>query len=146
MGYYSEVRCLIYGQPDTLQAFITTHQLIFSSPAFEHFKANLTMYPMENTNDAGEPETLHVLDLNSNGRIWKWNTSFPDVGSWIELMADVRDQADIQYEFARIGEGDGDSMDIETESSELNLELLYVARPTVEVNVPGQGENIPLNL
>lgn len=135
MGYRSQVRCLIYGTKDQLDAFVITHQLILSSPAFTHFKESLTRYSLKYSN-----KEYHCLDLY--GDYWKWYPEYSDVQSWEALMKDAS-EVGLNYEFLRIGEGDGDQQDVETDRS-FNAEyLLQIGRPTIEENFEKQ-EEIPL--
>lgn len=148
MGYRSEVRSLIYGPPDQMDVFITTHRLILSSEVFRHFKENLryykTKYHQYTTGPKGnlidDFQDVNILDLSGDG--WKWYDSYEDVKSWASLLADACDQ-DLQYEFIRIGEGDGNDMDIERESSPDSLGFLSVNTPSISEEIMA-GEELPL--
>jgi hypothetical protein len=124
MGYRSQVRCLIYGTKDNLDAYITEASLINGSTVLLEFKEALSRYTTKAEiygENKSEVVTLHVLDLY--GDDWKWYESYPDVQAWMKLMHESV-EADLQYEFIRVGENDDD---IERHSSEEQLFLLSLS-------------------
>lgn len=141
MGYRSEVRCLIYGPKDKLNLFLTTQALFENTTVFRDFKDSLERYTIE-TKDYidGKPVdvTYHVLDLY--GDSWKWYPGYPDVDAWHQFIEAAEYEGELEVEFIRIGEEDGD---IERINSPDNSGLLYVSTPTIR-NDFDKGEIIPL--
>jgi hypothetical protein len=136
MGYYSEVRCIIYGAKVEMQAFITAQALVFSSPVFREFKGSLSLYAtLVGTSD--DLTELCVLDLY--GDYWKWYKGNEDVKAWTAFMNEA-EEAGLDYEFVRIGEDEGD---IERSSTENTKCLLYVSTPTIQDDI-NKGEDLPL--
>jgi hypothetical protein len=132
MGYRSQVRCLIYGEPDKLNALIVKHQLeggkIFDSwfaDSLKRYTAVRHRYNAEKSaampkDDGGAQRAVwddvevEVLDLQ--GDDWKWYPNYDDVIAWEEFMRSA-DEFDCSFEFVRIGE---DTTDIEQESNVLD--------------------------
>lgn len=127
MGYRSQVRGVIYGEPDKLQAFITKAMLEGCS-ALTHFADDLRRYrsvrriydheatALQQPNHNGgrtlqfKLVPIEVLDLR--GDDWKWYEDYPDVRAWHDLMAEAPEFG-LNYEFMRIGE---ETADIEEQS------------------------------
>ena len=140
MGYRSQVRCIIYGTKDNLDAYITEASLITGSPVFREFKESLTRYTTTvyySRLNGPEKEIIHVLDLY--GDDWKWYEDYPNVQAWIKFMEES-EEADLQYEFIRVGENNDD---IERHSSEENEGLLSVSVSIHDTT--DKIEDIPLN-
>ncbi len=140
MGYRSEVRCLIYGEPEKMNAFIITHQLILSSSIFRDFKENLIRYSIKVDvlpNDDRKTRTLQVLDLH--GDDWKWYEAYEDVQAWMSFMKDASNM-ELNYEFIRIGEGGGDQQDIEVDRTSEAIYMLGVGRPQIWDDIPEKTE------
>ena len=126
MGYSSEIRCLIYGTKEELDAFLTTEVIIGGSTVLKDFKENLTRYEHRISSTQDEEETIiHVLDLY--GDSWKWYKSYEDVQAWHKFMEEAKDQG-LQYEFIRIGENVGD---IVHDSSEDANGFLSTTNPSI---------------
>lgn len=142
MGYRSQVRCLIYGDPEKLDAFIITHELILNTQILESFGENLTRYATKAwyyvESKAVERE-VHVLDLYGDG--WKWYESYSDVQAWTKFMQDAPNMG-LDYEFIRIGE---EHTDVEQESSNQNHSFLWVGSPPIVEDIEKIGENLPIN-
>jgi hypothetical protein len=142
MGYRSQVRCLIYGTKENLEAYITEKALIDGSIIFTEFRESLTRYtapwqiyhPEKHTT---EVITAHILDLY--GDSWKWYEGYEDVDRWMKFMREAA-EAGLQYEFIRIGEDDDDT---EQESSDDPAYFLGVTRSIYERELE-KGEPIPL--
>lgn len=128
MGYRSNVRCLIYGDTDQLQALITKHELM-GSGIMASFRESLKRYTavrnigemVEASEDSEKPPhwqfrdiEVEVLDLY--GDDWKWYDGYPDVTAWVAMMHDA-DTFDCSYEFVRVGE---ENTDTEFESNVLD--------------------------
>lgn len=128
MGYRSQVRALIYGEPDKLGAFITAHSLLLGSPVFQHFAESLTRYESEawyDINEKSQKKTVHVLDLY--GDDWKWYEDYSDVQAWEKFMQDAPNWH-LDYEFVRIGEDRDDVIEERTNDSH---NFLYVGSPPI---------------
>jgi hypothetical protein len=135
MGYRSEIRCLIYGTKENLEAYITETALISGSRIFNKFKDNLTRYTA-NPLGVGTPAPVHVLDFYADG--WKWAPEYEDVDLWMAFMR-AAEEAGLQYEFVRIGEN---PEDIEKEYSTYPLMMICIQRSIYEDMV--KSETIPL--
>ena len=99
MGYCSQVRSIIYGEPDKVLAFWTKHKLA-GNEALKSFADNIKRYTV-NAGDAGTA----VIDLH--GDDWKWYEEYEPVAAWHMLLDDATDY-DLEYEFARVGESRDD--------------------------------------
>ena len=124
MGYRSQVRCLIYGTKDNLDAYITEASLITESTVFREFKESLTRYTTKvyySRLNGPEEEIIQVLDLYCDD--WEWYESYPDVQAWMKFMEESA-EADLQYEFVRVGENDND---IERHYSEEHEGMIFVS-------------------
>lgn len=124
MGYRSQVRCLIYGPPDKINAMVVKHQLeggqlfeSFFKDSISRYRAKRSIYDAE-ASRLTEPngvsravwreEEVEVIDLS--GDDWKWYDGYEDVQAWEEFMRSAADW-DCSYEFIRIGEEPGDVED-----------------------------------
>lgn len=119
MGYRSEVRCVIYGEPDKLQALITKH-ILEGSKVFEQFKDSLKRGEMH-----WAKGTIEVLELY--GDSWKWYPDYPDVMAFTALRDEAPDFG-LSYEFIRVGEED-DDLEIERGGDDV-LFIIDVTRDT----------------
>lgn len=95
MGYCSQVRSIIYGEPDKVLAFWTKHKLE-GNEALKSFAENIKRYTV-NVGVAGTA----VIDLY--GDDWRWDDDYKLVAAWHMLLDDATDN-DLEYEFARVGE------------------------------------------
>ncbi len=146
MGYRSQVRALIYGPEEQMDVFMTTESLILGSSVFVHFKENLTRYTIKVSfwiagGEQPESHIYHVLDLS--GDAWKWYSSYPDVQAWHDFMHRA-EEAELAWEFARIGEGEGNELDTEYSSS-MNVDdaLLFIGQPSINENFDA-GPTLPI--
>lgn len=105
MGYRSDVRCLIYGEPDIVQAFWAKHKLN-GNLAFKDWEDNIDRYEL----DYGDGYS--VIDFGCES--WEWDDVYPHVAAWNDLLTDIEQETEctttLAYEFARIGE-DSDDME-----------------------------------
>lgn len=120
MGYRSEVRAMIYGEPEKLNAFVVQQKLL-GSIVFTAFADSLERYKMESWTqaalDAERVQTiLEVLEIY--GTEWKWYDAYEDVQAWMSMMR-AAPEAGLNYEFVRVGE---ESNDTERESGGDNEE------------------------
>lgn len=150
MGYRSEVRCLIYGSKDNLDAYLAEKMyidnevsIIFRPGDNGGFKNSLTRYTIPDKiseQDGSETtETLHVLDLY--GDSWKWYEGYEDVTAWEAFMRGAP-EAGLEYEFIRIGE---DVADIEQEASDNAAYYLSLhTYSSMEEEMPEKSGTIPL--
>jgi hypothetical protein len=133
MGYRSQVRSLIYGDPDVVNALVVSQQLL-GFDAQEAFGENLKRYRIQRRffdhaasaelgpdPDNGRAQIVwrdvevEVLDLY--GDDWKWYEDYTDVKAWTQMMGDAIDLG-LCREFVRIGEDTEDTewlMDIPDE-------------------------------
>lgn len=122
MGYRSEVRCLIYGPPDKLNAMIVKHQLEGGRLLTEYFKDDWKRYKTVRTiydaeaskatvdeSGKGRPvwKDVEVEVLDLEGESWKWYPNYEDVKAWEAFMRGA-DEWGCSFEFVRVGEDQGD--------------------------------------
>lgn len=144
MGYRSQVRALIYGPKDHLDAYIVQVRLIENkNRVFKDFSESLTRYAAkvavfsETTGTLVEQE-VHVLDLYGDN--WKWYENYEDVQAWEAFMREAENN-ELNYEFVRIGE----------EANDIVIECSTQAAGFISVNsvitegIDKQGENIPIS-
>ena len=125
MGYRSDVRCLIYGPPDKIQALWTKHTLSGNEALkFGGLLECIERYLIQ--------EDISVIDLEMDDV--KWYEDFPDVVGWNRILQDIDEELPntegLTYEFIRIGEDDTDT---ETTTSMDAERFMYVSR-TIEVS------------
>lgn len=105
MGYRSEVRSCIYGEPELLDSFIASRKLIDDvvfSDKDEGFKNDLKIISKELNY---RKQTIKILDLY--GENWKWYDEYEYVKAWVKLLEEA-ELAGLSYEFMRVGEESGD--------------------------------------
>lgn len=130
MGYTSNVRCLIYGEPDEMLRFVTAQKL--TRPAM--FR-ELSFYLTEHMMDRGERGQM-LLDLTLHST--KWYTEYEDVREWMAMLGELDDAIDansqhpLAFEFIRVGEDDND---IERRMSE-NAEHYLYTYTNIEADLP----------
>lgn len=132
MGYYSDVRCLIYGEPERMLRFTTAQRLIKDS-ALNYWKNHIKQYEV----DCGEDGYV-VIELKLDG--FKWYEDFPSVATWMQVLWEIDEANDapehpmkgLQYEFARVGE---EHQDIETHYS-CGTEGWLIIRTITETDLP----------
>lgn len=144
MSYRSEVRCLIYGAPKTLTAFLEKEStLLLQNPDLRRDE-EITRYrvSVDCSRDEVNSREIEILDLNGAG--WTWYGTIKAVTDWHRFM-DEAHRAGLEYEFLRVGEAiyHGDD-DIEYYGSEGSLTLLKVDAAGFCAPIAGRGENIPL--
>jgi hypothetical protein len=122
MGYRSQVRCLIYGSKQDVDAFLTAHVIIGGSRVLQHFSNTLSRYAI----DTYDGFKLHVLDLNEES--CKWYSDYEEIIAWEAFMNEAPDMG-LEYEFYRLGE---EFSDIEERRTEGGRGFLYTTSPTVE--------------
>ena len=109
MGYRSQVRSCIYRENvELLDAFIEGRKLI-DDPLFSGenwFNDSLEYHEKIYKNMEGEiTQTIKIFALH--GDDWKWYDEYEYVKAWHKLLEDA-EVAGLNYEFARVGEEDGD--------------------------------------
>lgn len=129
MGYRSNVRCLIYGEPDVVQAFWTKHKMM-GNTALLNWSESIKRYRLRYNN-----HDRSVIDLTAES--WKWYDTYDDVLAWQSLLAAIdSDHAnevyELSYEFARIGDDDAD---IEYRATENCVYYLGINR-SIETDMP----------
>lgn len=126
MGYRSQVRSLIYGDPDLICALVARCALTSTSTGanpLKEFSANLRRYRTNvraydrEATLAQEPDAeggrkslfvdkpIEILDLY--GDDWKWYSIYPDVQAWEQLLIDAYNSG-LNTEFVRIGDESND--------------------------------------
>jgi hypothetical protein len=120
MGYRSDVKALIYpqsGDQNLLEynklklLFNTTFKDVFEAWGKEYFEWD-------------DDHRVLIFDANSI----KWYDSYPEVGKFVQFLADVQGLG-YEYEFLRLGEEDDD---IEDDSTGDANGFMYVSR-SIEV-------------
>lgn len=128
MGYRSQVRVLIYGDPDKLNALLVSRQLLGEVSAiedwgsFRRYRIKRRLFDYEASDalgpspDNGRTQAVYkdveIEVLDFEGDYVKWCPEFPDVAQFTAMMHAAPDLG-LSYEFIRIGE---DDTDIESES------------------------------
>lgn len=105
MGYYSDVRCLIYGKPDDVLAFWTRHKLDGNAALNDKWvSSGIERY----TVDWGDG--ISVIDLKMDSV--KWYPDYPTVGAWMSLLDEIDGESpgteELTYEYVEIGENNDD--------------------------------------
>lgn len=130
MGYYSDVRCLIYGPKDAMLRWTTAQRLDPKSP-LNAWRDQFSEYLV----DSGGDGTV-VLDLHWDGV--KWYDDYPTISAFGALLRAINDDScsetpsGIEYEFIRVGEENGD---IETDYSNSTEGWLF-SRTIIETDLP----------
>lgn len=143
MGYRSEVRCLIYGAADQIDALVAQQVLKgnpwFSGPRAGQVKRHENVcayYP----GDVGKEGLVDVLDLYFKDI--SWYDDFEEVSAWMDMLADIKMGKipfAVTYEFLRIGE---ENNDIECNRGSANDQApieqcwLYASTPRVVCDMP----------
>lgn len=101
MGYRSEVRALIYGDPAKIDALCMKwrHTETIDLWHVDAFGAHITEWT--------DAEGVRFIELH--GENWKWYEGYADVGAWTRFQA-MAEEMGLCSEFIRIGE---DASDIE---------------------------------
>lgn len=126
MGYRSEVRALIYGEPETVCQLVAAHVLQGGVNVLQAFGDSLTRYRVQRRTYDGEAtcaqerdadgrqtpifttREVEVLDLY--GDSWKWYEDYKEVRAWTEFQH-AAVELGLSYEFVRVGE---ETEDVET--------------------------------
>lgn len=118
MGYRSEVKSIIYGQADKVEAFLLDNADLYNQLK-EDFEQELSRF----TRDT---RLFIYLDCNYS----KWYDEYEDVQRWHDLLDKAAD-AGLCTEFVRIGEAsDGDIEQIYRGEENLNF---LTPRVTIDV-------------
>ena len=140
MGYRSEVKCIIYGRPEYLDALIAKHTLQ-DNQFLSELKEYISFGMMDRTLwlPNGEKETVRCKVLDFQGDSLKWYDEYSDVQGLTKIMDDIDEnwEDNIDFEFIRIGE---DHKDIETKSSVNAYGFIY---PTTTIVVDMNMEDLP---
>ena len=150
MGYRSQVRSLIYGEPDTICQLVAAHALQGGHNVFTAFGDDITRYRTTRQRydhdatvaagpdpDNGRPQvvwqTVEVEVIDLYGDDWKWCEDYEDVKAWTAFM-DQAEELGLSVEFVRIGEENDDVESRFTVQDEESA-FLSVSR-TIEVDMP----------
>lgn len=128
MGYRSDVRSIIYGEPDKVLAFWTKQQLAGAHALVDSM--GLQDYIEHYTINNG---ALGVIDLKMDSV--KWDDSYKNVKSWRDILQ-YADEDGLDYEFVRIGEA---TNDIEYDGT-MNSEGLIGYSCTISDNMAPRDE------
>lgn len=105
MGYYSDVRAIIYGPPEDVLAFWTKHKLS-GNPALNSgwLTESIDRYTLDWQGG------ISVIDLEADGI--KWYPDIPEVAGFMRLIdlidADDEGTERLTYEYVEIGENNDD--------------------------------------
>ncbi len=115
MGYTSDIRSLIYGDPDAVGAFVARHKLE-GHLAFTAFAENIRIYDRlchyyyHGIGRLQSAARITIIDLKLD--CVKWYSDSDNVCAWERLIRDA-DAVGLNYEFLRLGE----------ESTDMNREF-----------------------
>ena len=118
MGYRSEVKSLVYGEPEAMAKFMADNAELIEQLA-EDFGSDLTQV------NNGSYELIYLDCAYS-----KWYDSFSEVIRWNNLLS-LANEAELMTEFVRIGEEAGD---IEQEYSQTECEYYLETVSTINAN------------
>lgn len=139
MGYRSQVRSIIYGEPELVDALLAKEKLAGDKGIQAMFDGYFTVtettrwiyQTKEHPDGKTETERLEapckVIDLE--GSDWKWYDDYSDVKHWNEILQEA-DGMGLHYEFVRVGEESGD---IQEERS-IDAEYLLNIYVSIEAN------------
>jgi len=103
MGYRSDVRCLIYGEPDIVQAFWTRLKLENNAAVNSWFATDIKRYDVKGVR---ELHATSVIDLNVQSI--KWYPDYEEVDAWQRIIDDIACEQPgtegLSYEYAEVGE------------------------------------------
>lgn len=140
MGYRSEVKCIIYGRPEYLDALIAKHTLQ-DNPFLSDLKEYISFGMMDRTLwlPNGNKEEVRCKVLDFYGDSFKWYDEFEDVQGLYKIMDDIDQNWDnkIDFEFVRVGE---EHKDIETKSSVGAYGFIY---PTTTIVIDTDIKDLP---
>jgi hypothetical protein len=114
MGYRSEVRSVIYGEPKVVDQFL------------EDFSVDFEIVKGDSDLEIVSHDDYKVIHLHND--YCKWYDDYPVVQKWNDLMKKSQDFG-LNYEFIRIGE---DSDDMEEDCSPNASCLIGFSRQTVQ--------------
>lgn len=114
MGYYSDVRALVYGPTPKIDAMIAKHAMTSTINVFNDtwFKDEITVERCDNGTT--------IIDLRIDSI--KWHADYDGCHAWhlfMDLATEEQFMTDVAYEFVRIGES---LTDIEHECGGYTLE------------------------
>lgn len=117
MGYRSEVKCVIYGRPEFLDAFIAKHAIqnnSFLSELKEYITYGLTDRLTFHPDGTSDKIKCKVMDFD--GSSLKWYDEYDEVQGLTDMLDDIDENWDkkLDFEFIRVGE---EAKDIETKYS-----------------------------
>jgi hypothetical protein len=130
MGYRSDVRSIIYGDPDKVDVLVAKYQLLSRSDdsIFEDVRVyDIRRQGAQITNPAEmqpgpvEHEVIVQRCIDLDGQDWKWYDDYPSVKQWNAMLAEAAEM-ELNTEFIRIGE--------ETEDI------------VIERNLPDEGDDL----
>lgn len=132
MGYRSEVRALIYGDPAKIDALCMKwrHTETLDLWHTDAFGASLTEWTVPGEKEAD----TRFIELHGNN--WKWYEGYADVDAWGRFM-EMAEELGLNTEFVRIGE---EPNDIETNYCGDDCQYLLGVHRNTYSDAPGQPE------
>lgn len=136
MGYYSDVRSIIYGPPDDVLTFWTQHKLAGNAALNDHWlSSGIRRY----TVDSGDGTS--VIDLRMDSV--KWYPDYTHVDAWMSLLDEIDGESPgtekLSYEHIEIGENNDD---LTTRTGGADIQYwLGVSRSIVEDMPPQQKDS-----
>lgn len=129
MGYRSNVEIIVYGDPETYDAFMASMKLLdhrvfkdwenMSDATFEYFQ-----WKNYNQNKETKLMSFSVLDV-------KWYEDYPDVEAWEKDFIPKAEEAGLNWEMVRVGE---ESDDITHECGGDDVDYLLYTSTSIERN------------
>lgn len=104
MGYRSQVRSLIYGEPDKICALYAAQALTGGKVFSDYFADELKRYRIDRDvyGEDGQ-RTIEVEVIDYTGDSVKWYAGYHDVQAWEQLLSDAAEMG-LCTEFIRVGE------------------------------------------
>ena len=108
MGYRSDVRCLIYGPREQIDAILMREAL--GAKRLDYWNDYISTYDAELFRNREEREIVHVIDFEATGV--KWYDGYPEVDGFNafrnELAGELEEGSKIAIEWACVGEETAD--------------------------------------
>lgn len=126
MGYRSEMQSLIYGDPDKMNVFIVKQKML-RPDMFDAFDGALKVSTRMVGHREGNMRPVKSLSIYYEST--KWYTGYDEV-VWWQKLCDEAANADLYYEFIRVGEDEGD-VEKRSHTSDEIANFLYTSNPTI---------------
>lgn len=135
MGYRSDVRSIIYGDPDKVDVLVAKYALLSRTDdsIFDDVRVydirrqgEMITNPAEMQPGPVEREVIVQRCIDLDGQDWKWYDDYPSVKEWNAMLAEAN-ELELNTEFVRIGEDDND-MEIERSIPDEGDYLISISR------------------